>query len=469
MTRCQVWVVDDDVSMGWVLERALERAEYQVTRFESAETALAALKESPPGSPHVMLSDIRMGGMSGFDLIEALRPLRPDLPVIIMTAYGDLDSAVDAYRLGAFEYLTKPFDINEMLSLVERAWNQQTSVEDSDTQSAQQRAMIGEGPSMQEVFRLIGRLSASEMNVLIRGESGTGKELVASAIYQNSPRSDQPLVAINTAAIPAELLESELFGHEKGAFTGAHGRHVGRFEQADGGTLFLDEIGDMPAGLQTRLLRVLSEGRFYRVGGRDEVSVDVRVIAATNQNLEALVDEGRFRNDLFHRLNVISLQTPALRERREDIPHLVEHFLTRAAAEQGTESKQVAPGVLEALKRFDWPGNVRELENLVRRLTVLSPSRTIQLEDLPIEISGARSLDNGWEQQLANVAAEKLELGERRLMQSLGNRFEARLISVALHHTGGHKQRAAELLGWGRNTLTRKLKSLDVELDDRSQ
>ena len=316
---------------------------------------------------------------------------------------------------------------------------------------------------MQEVFRIIGRLAASDMNVLIRGESGTGKELVAGAIHRNSPRSDRPMIAINTAAIPAELLESELFGHEKGAFTGAFGRHIGRFEQADGGTLFLDEIGDMPPGLQTRLLRVLSEGRFYRVGGREEIQVNVRVIAATNQDLEALVDSGEFRNDLFHRLNVIAIQTPALRQRRGDIPLLIDHFLEQAAAEQGVETKKCSVEVLKVMQAYDWPGNVRELENVVRRFTVLAPSNTIHLGDLPQEMLRQSPASEDWKSLLGEAASDRLQGGDSGLMQSLGPQFESVLIQVALAQCRGHKQKAAELLGWGRNTLTRKLRMLNLD------
>ena len=450
--------MDDDASIAWVLEKALTRADFVVKRFDSGESAIDALRVMDSDRPDVMLSDIRMGGMDGFELIDRVNQLMPELPVIIMTAFGDLDSAVDAYKHGAFEYLTKPFDINEMVSLVERAWRQAGKRSGKASTPVRDTLMLGESASIQEVFRIIGRLSTSEMNVLIRGESGSGKELVAEAIYRSSPRADQPLVAINTAAIPGELLESELFGHEKGAFTGAHHRHIGRFEQANGGTLFLDEIGDMPAGLQTRLLRVLSEGRFYRVGGREEVSVDVRVIAATNQDLESMVETGIFRNDLFHRLNVISITTPPLRERRSDIPLLVEHFMSLAATETNVEPKQCSPEVMAALQNYRWPGNVRELENIVKRLTVLAPSNVIQIEDLPRDLVEVHTETDGWQKLLSNLVAQKLELGEKKLMQSLGSKFESTLIEVAMAHTHGHKQKAAELLGLGRNTLTRKLK-----------
>ena len=461
--RGNVWVVDDDASIGWVLEKALTREGYAVERFESAQAMLAALERRPDSGPDVVLSDIRMEGMGGFELVDTLHDVAKGLPVIIMTAYGDLDSAVNAYRHGAFEYLTKPFDIREMLSLVERACHQGMTVGANGDDDPRDRVMMGESAAMQEVFRIIGRLSSSDMNVLVRGESGTGKELVANAIHRNSPRSDQPMIAINTAAIPSELLESELFGHEKGAFTGAHGRHIGRFEQADGGTLFLDEIGDMPAGLQTRLLRVLSEGRFYRVGGRDEIRVDVRVIAATNQDLEALVSTGAFRNDLFHRLNVIAIHTPPLRECRSDIPMLVTHFLRQTALELRLDVKQCSPEVLAVMQAYQWPGNVRELENMMRRLTVLAPSKVIQVADLPGEMLARETRDEGWVSALADTALDRLRGGEKRLAQSMGAQFETALIRAALTHSRGHKQKAAELLGWGRNTLTRKLRLRRLE------
>ncbi len=461
--RGNVWVVDDDASIAWVLEKALTREGYAVARFESAGAMLAALERRPDSGPDVVLSDIRMEGMGGFELVDTLHDVAKGLPVIIMTAYGDLDSAVNAYRHGAFEYLTKPFDIREMLSLVERACHQGMTSGTNGDDDPRDRVMMGESAAMQEVFRIIGRLSSSDMNVLVRGESGTGKELVANAIHRNSPRADQPMIAINTAAIPSELLESELFGHEKGAFTGAHGRHIGRFEQADGGTLFLDEIGDMPAGLQTRLLRVLSEGRFYRVGGRDEIRVDVRVIAATNQDLEALVSTGAFRNDLFHRLNVIAIHTPPLRECRSDIPMLVTHFLRQAALELRLDVKQCSPEVLAVMQAYQWPGNVRELENMVRRLTVLAPSKVIQVADLPGEMLARETRDEGWVSALADTALDRLRGGEKRLAQSMGAQFETALIRAALTHSRGHKQKAAELLGWGRNTLTRKLRLRRLE------
>lgn len=468
MSGRTVWVVDDDASISWVLEKALTREEYKVRKFESGEEVVDALKNTKHGHPDVILSDIRMDGMSGFELIEFLRDQMPEVPVIIMTAFGDLDSAVDAYKHGAFEYLTKPFDIDEMVSLVERAWQQSRSQLAPAESAVKHDQMLGESAPIQEVFRVIGRLSNSEMNVLIRGESGSGKELVAEAIYRNSPRANKPLVAINTAAIPAELLESELFGHEKGAFTGAHHRHVGRFEQAHGGTLFLDEIGDMPAGLQTRLLRVLSEGRFYRVGGREEISVDVRVIAATNQDLESLVASGAFRNDLFHRLNVISIYTPSLRERKSDIPILIDHFMAISARETRSDIKHCSPEVMRLLLNYHWPGNVRELENLVKRLMVLTPSNTVQIEDLPQQIADYRTETEDWQKLLSALAAQKIDSGEKKLMHNLSAQFESALIQVALDHTQGHKQKAAELLGWGRNTLTRKLKQLNFRRSNRT-
>ena len=461
-----VWVVDDDSSIAWVLEKALTRANHQVTVFSSAETALVALEQAKT-PPDVILSDIRMTGMDGFELADRVGDLFSELPIIIMTAYGDLDSAVDAYKHGAFEYLTKPFDITEMLALVERALEKSGAGGARLDVPADSRTMLGESASIQEVFRIIGRLSSSDMNVLIRGESGTGKELVAEAIYRNSPRANKPMVAINTAAIPADLLESELFGHEKGAFTGAHNRHTGRFEQADGGTLFLDEIGDMPAGLQTRLLRVLSEGRFFRVGGREEVFVDVRVIAATNQNLESMVAGGSFRSDLFYRLNVISVYTPPLRERRGDIPLLINHFMNQVTADPGSQRKQCTPEVIQALQNYDWPGNVRELENLIRRLAVLAPSNTVQLDDLSPEILGRKEVHDSWEKALEASAMSRLRAGETELTQALGARFEKVLINAALGVTGGHKQKASRLLGWGRNTLTRKIHQLGIDASAR--
>ncbi len=451
-----VWVADDDQSICWVLQRALQKAGYEVQVFADGESLLQALQSTQPG---VILSDIKMPGIDGIELLQRINARHEELPVVIMTAFGDLDSAVESYKRGAFEYLPKPFDINEAVSLVRRALSSTLSSQSVEPMPSANNLLRGESPPMQEIFRIIGRLAGSSMSVLIRGESGTGKELVAQALFQNSPRSTQPFIAINTAAIPSELLESELFGHEKGAFTGAHSRHIGRFEQAHGGTLFLDEIGDMPAGLQTRLLRVLSEGSFYRVGGREQVDVDVRVIAATNQNLEAQVENGAFRNDLFHRLNVIALNLPALKQRGDDVELLLHLFLTQVANQLGVAAKQVDSAVIEALHHYSWPGNVRELENLCRRLVVMAPGKSIHLSDLPPEyqlldeVSEAQS----WENLVRLSAAKQLALGKSGLIQQMAPRFEKALIDAAMAFTGGHKRKSAELLGWGRNTLTRKL------------
>ncbi len=453
-----IWVVDDDQSMTWVIEKALVKQGYQVTVFCEPRSLLAALRQS---TPELIISDIRMPGMSGFDLLAEINTLTPAIPTIIMTAFGDLDSAVDSYKYGAFEYLTKPFDLNELTELVGKAIKPDSLSGSLEVPSSDDTfSLLGESPAMQEVFRKVGRLSASNMGVLIRGESGTGKELIAKAIHQTSPRKGHALIAINTAAIPTELLESELFGHEKGAFTGAVQRHIGRFEQAHNGTLFLDEIGDMPAALQTRLLRVLSEGRFYRVGGREEISVDVRVIAATNQHLETLVQSGRFRNDLFHRLNVIALSVPPLRERVDDIPQLVRHFLKKAMTELGLEKKNCHPDVIRQMQNYEWPGNVRELENLIYRLIVLTAGNQIRLSDLPPEITRQFPSDADgikWQVLLLAEARKKMARGETALIQSMGAEFERMLTKAALEYTGGHRINAAQILGWGRNTLTRKL------------
>ncbi|MEA3291296.1 MAG: nitrogen regulation protein NR(I) [Pseudomonadota bacterium] len=456
-----VWVVDDDASICWVLEKAFTKAGFSVRSFNRGEKVLQALDKE---QPDVMVSDIRMPGISGLELLEQLGDLAPTLPVVIMTAHSDLDSAVASYKQGAFEYLPKPFDVKAAVELVTRALEQQGGGVDSGERPRPPEAMLGAAPAMQEVFRVIGRLSSSDMSVLVRGESGTGKELVARALYENSPRANKPFIAINTAAIPKELLESELFGHEKGAFTGAHARHAGRFEQADGGTLFLDEIGDMPAELQTRLLRVLSEGRFYRVGGRQQIEVDVRVIAATNQDLEARVESDRFRIDLFHRLNVIGVDLPPLRERPEDIPLLTRRFLERAAAQLQVDAKQLSPEVEAVFERYRWPGNVRELENLCQRLTVMAPGQRIDGSDLPPGMVGStgESKARSWEDALRQDARKRLGRGERMLLQSMGPAFERVLLKAALEFTGGHKQAAAKALGWGRNTLTRKMKELGV-------
>ncbi len=463
----RVWIIDDDSSIRWVLGRALSKEALNIESFDNADSALARLGKN--GDPDVIVTDIRMPGTSGLELLEALHSEAPDLPIILMTAHSDLDSAVSAYQGGAFEYLPKPFDIDEAVSLIQKALEHTrdraaTAVVQADSMSAE---ILGEAPSMQEVFRIIGRLSKSNMSVLIRGESGTGKELVARALYRTGSRRDGPFVAINTAAIPAELLESELFGHEKGAFTGAQNRRVGRFEQADGGTLFLDEIGDMPADLQTRLLRVLSDNSFYRVGGHHEIAVDVRIIAATNQDLEARVADGRFREDLYHRLNVIAIMLPPLRHRREDIPVLSSRFLEQAARELQVEKKQLSAEAAAVLMAYHWPGNVRQLENTCRRLTVMAPGQTIGTGDLPEEFRTLRESvgeDDGpeWEAAVRKAAQQRLAMGKNAILDEMMPAFERVMLSAALEHTGGHKQEAARRLGWGRNTLTRKLKDLDI-------
>lgn len=465
----QIWIADDDRSIRWVLERALQRADIGVRSFESADQVISALRTQQPDA---LVTDICMPGTDGLKLLERMQRDYPDIPVIIMTAHSDLESAVSAYQGGAFEYLPKPFDVNEAVELVRRACNmrherQSKQQEDSNTELLVGREIIGHAPAMQEVFRAIGRLSKSSITVLITGESGTGKELVAKALHTHSPRATKPFIALNTAAIPRELLESELFGHEKGAFTGAYAQRKGRFEQADGGTLFLDEIGDMPAELQTRLLRVLAEGTFYRVGGHTPVKVDVRIIAATHQNLEELVHRGAFREDLFHRLNVIRIHNPPLRDRREDIPSLLNHFLRRAAEELQVEVKTLSPRVTEHLQTLLWPGNVRQLENTCRWLTVMASGREIVTDDLPSELTetehNKQDVPNNWEKSLAQYADFKLNKASQPLLDELYPIFERILLQAALKKTGGRKIEAAELLGWGRNTLTRKLKELGVE------
>ncbi|CDH47072.1 MAG: nitrogen regulation protein NR(I) [Candidatus Competibacteraceae bacterium] len=460
----QIWVIDDDHAIRWVLEKALQRDEMTVKSFDSAAGVIEALRQ---GRPDAIIADIRMPGMSGLELLARLRERVPDLPVIIMTAHSDLDSAVSAYQGGAFEYLPKPFDVDEAVALVRRACQMHRQKTDPPEQIEKLPEIVGEGPAMQEVFRAIGRLSHSNITVLITGESGTGKELVARALHRHSPRADKPFIAINTAAIPRDLLESELFGHERGAFTGAQTARQGRFEQANSGTLFLDEIGDMPAELQTRLLRVLAEGEFYRVGGHLPTRVDVRVIAATHQNLEQRVRDGLFRDDLYHRLNVIRIQLPSLSRRREDIPLLTRRFLGQAGRELGVESKILRPETETYLSRLDWPGNVRQLENLCRWLTVMASGREIHLEDLPMELRerspAANDGGHNWETALRLWASQSLGRGEQSLLETALPSFERVLIQVALEQTGGHRQDAARLLGWGRNTLTRKIKELQLE------
>lgn len=458
-----IWVIDDDRSIRWVLEKALARSGMSVRCFPSADDLSDLLERQ---QPDVIITDIRMPGISGLELLEMINSKAPGIPVIIITAHTDFDSAVASYRSGAFEYLPKPFDLNEAVTLVCRALeyrNQRqaaAAVVQTDTPE-----IIGKAPAMQQAFRAIGRLTNAHFNVLINGESGTGKELVARALHNHSPRATNPFVVINTAAVPRDLLESELFGHERGAFTGAHAQRKGRFEQANGGTLFLDEIGDMSAGLQTRLLRVLADGRFYRLGGHDEIETDVRVIAATNRDLEQRVRQGQFREDLFHRLNVIRIYLPPLRERREDIPALLKHFLKRSAEELGVEPKQLAHDTEVYLCRLPWPGNVRQLENTCRWLTVMAPGKNVQLSDLPPEpqsASTATDLTTEWEKNLRDVAQQSLARGESEIYKHLNARFERVVIESALKHTRGRKQDAAQKLGLGRNTLTRKLKELGL-------
>lgn len=458
----RVWVVDDDESVRWVLTRALEQAGMSPRGFERADALLAALKDD---SPDVLVTDIRMPDMSGLALMERLQRERHRFPVIVVTAYSDLDSAVSAYRGGAFEYLPKPFDIDEAVELVQRAAAAGVAAGETGEPVGDYPSIIGRAPAMQDVFRSIGRLANASMTVLITGESGTGKELVARALHDNSPRAAGPFVALNTSAIPSELLESELFGHEKGAFTGAESRRIGRFEQADGGTLFLDEIGDMSAVLQTRLLRVLAEREFYRVGGQTPIQVDVRVIAATHRDLQRAVIEERFREDLFHRLNVMRIEVPPLRERREDIPALLRHYLARAAEELRCAPKRLSQEAERRLSGFDWSGNVRELVNACRRLTVLAPGSEIRLEDIPAEFGGDAdpAAASDWTQALASWADQAASGGHPGLLTEALPALERTLIRVALQHVRGRRQDAAKLLGWGRNTLTRKMRELGME------
>ncbi|SMY38888.1 Nitrogen regulation protein NR(I) [Photobacterium malacitanum] len=467
MSKGLIWVVDDDSSIRWVLERTLINAGMKCETFADADSVLAALERSVPD---VIVSDIKMPGTDGLALLKVLQQDYITLPVIIMTAHSDLDAAVNAYQRGAFDYLPKPFDIDEAVTLVERALShsqeqkrQQQPV--IDTKHAPE--IIGEAPAMQEVFRAIGRLSRSSISVLINGESGTGKELVAHALHRHSPRSSNAFIALNMAAIPKDLIESELFGHEKGAFTGANSVRQGRFEQANGGTLFLDEIGDMPLDIQTRLLRVLADGQFYRVGGHAPVNVDVRIIAATHQHLERLVSSGEFREDLFHRLNVIRVHLPSLKDRRQDIPQLAHHFLQRAADELSVDVKSLHPQTADKLTQLPWPGNVRQLENICRWLTVMASGNEILPTDLPPEITDtapvmATTETQHWHQGLQQWAQQALQQGETELLAQALPQFEKILLETALLHTHGHKQEAAKLLGWGRNTLTRKLKELQI-------
>ena len=494
-----VWIVDDDESIRWVLDKALTREGIRARSFPGSAELLDALEAQVPD---VLISDIRMPGLNGLQLLERLGVERPTLPVIITTAHSDLDAAVMAYRGGAFEYLPKPFDVDAVVALVRRACRKPRGTEDVAA-APRPTALIGEAPAMQDVFRAIGRLAASNINVLITGETGVGKELVARALHSNSPRAARSFIAVNTAAIPKDLMESEFFGHERGAFTGAATQRKGRFEQADGGSLFLDEIGDMPHDLQTRLLRVLSDGEFYRVGGTSPVKVDVRVIAATHQDLELLVREHRFREDLFHRLNVIRVRVPSLRERRDDIPLLFKHFLAQAAIELRTTAKRPRPEVLSLVRELDWPGNVRQLENACRWLTVMAPGRDIHLADLPPELKNAPATAvipaaavipaqagiplprfagegrvgandaaaapapgeiHNWPVLLRQWAELKLRAGQNDLLGEALPEFERTLIRIALAECNGQRQEAARRLGWGRNTLTRKIKELNLDV-----
>jgi len=456
-----VWIIDDDRSIRWVFEKALTRENIAFKTFSSADEALLLLASE---APQVVVSDIRMPGESGLELLQKAKARYPHMPVIIMTAYSDLESAVAAFQGGAYEYLPKPFDVDHAVELIRRALEESMRQADVTETADTPPEILGQATAMQEVFRIIGRLSQSHATVMITGESGTGKELVASALHRHSPRAAKPFIAINTAAIPKDLLESELFGHERGAFTGAQSMRRGRFEQADGGTLFLDEIGDMPSDLQTRLLRVLSDGQFYRVGGHQPIKANVRVIAATHQDLEARVKKELFREDLFHRLNVIRLRLPPVRERREDIPLLVKHFLGKSARELGVETKRLSEPALKFLSAQDFPGNVRQLENLCHWLTVMAPGVNIEVKDLPPELrleSGAAAEQN-WVSALEREVGNALNRGESKLIDTLGPQFEKALITRALAHTGGRRIEAAHLLGFGRNTLTRKIQELGM-------
>jgi len=458
-----VWIVDDDRSIRWVIEKALSREGIAFDSFSSAQDALDALSG---GAPEVLVSDIRMPGLSGLELLNTVKQRHPGVPVIVMTAYSDLDSAVAAFQGGAYEYLPKPFDIDQAVELIRRALDESRREAEAVEPAAGTPEILGQAPAMQEVFRAIGRLSQSSATVLITGESGTGKELVARALHRHSARAPKPFVAINTAAMPKDLLESELFGHERGSFTGAQQQRRGRFEQAEGGTLFLDEIGDMPAELQTRLLRVLSDGTFYRVGGHQQVKANVRVIAATHQNLEQRVREGSFREDLYHRLNVIRLRLPSLRERADDIPLLARYFLAASAKQLGVEPKRLSEDAFAHLARLAFPGNVRQLENLCHWLTVMAAGQVIDVGDLPAEFREASTAGaSDWLSALEYEAERRLARGDTGILDTLGRQFERALISKALARTGGRRIEAANLLGMGRNTITRKIAELGIEDD----
>jgi two-component system nitrogen regulation response regulator GlnG len=479
-----VWIVDDDQSIRWVLEKALQREKIPYRSFSNPQDVLDAFDEKQ--EPQVLISDIRMPRGNGIDLLQQVKAEHPNVPVIIMTAYSDLDSAVSSFQSGAFEYITKPFDLTKAIELIRRAIDESLRLQNQskDVVDKMQEAteILGQAPAMQDVFRAIGRLSQSNVTVLITGESGSGKELVAKALHKHSPRASGPFIALNTAAIPKDLLESELFGHERGAFTGAQTMRRGRFEQADGGTLFLDEIGDMPFDLQTRLLRVLSDGHFYRVGGHDPIKANVRVIAATHQNLEVRVAEGLFREDLYHRLNVIRLRLPSLRERREDIPLLARHFMQTSAKSLGMDPKRLADDALDAIAKLPFPGNVRQLENLCHWLTVMAPAQVVGAQDLPPDvvvmgadlpegISTSELITNhkainpsDWESAVALIAKQLLQNGTREVFSVLGSKFERAIIVAALEVTRGRRVEAAERLGIGRNTITRKLQELEIDI-----
>ena len=466
MRDTKIWVIDDDQAIRWVLERAFQKANIPVTTFDSASNAIQELDQYVPTA---ILTDVRMPGINGFEFLDRIKSQHPNLPIIIMTAYSDLQSAVDSYQKGAFEYLPKPFDVEEAVELTKRAC---TEVEEKGVGVDIDHAtldelpkIIGESPAMQEVFRAIGRLSKSNITVLINGASGTGKELVAHALHENCPRAQGPFIALNMAAIPRELLESELFGHEKGSFTGAQAQRKGRFEQAHKGTLFLDEIGDMPADLQTRLLRVLSDGHYYRVGGHQPIKANVRIIAATHQNLEARVRKGEFREDLYHRINVIRIHLPKLSERSEDIPILLQHFMKSSAKELETESKKLSNEVIEYLSALSWPGNVRQLENVCRWLTVMASSNEIRMQDLPAEmLKDEMSSDetSDWQSLLSEWADREMSKDENPILDHALPLFESVMIKAAMRKSGGKRQQAAILLGWGRNTLTRKIQELGL-------
>ena len=458
-----VWIVDDDRSIRWVFEKALAREEIPFKSFGLAAEALATLETG--AEPQVLVSDIRMPGESGLSLLQKIKGRYPHIPVIIMTAYSDLDSAVAAFQGGAFEYLPKPFDVDQAVELVRRAIEESTRQESAPQSTVMAPEILGKAASMQEVFRAIGRLAHSHATVLINGESGSGKELVARALHRHSPRADKPFVAINTAAIPRDLLESELFGHERGAFTGAAAMRRGRFEQAEAGTLFLDEIGDMPAELQTRLLRVLSDGHFYRVGGHQPIKANVRVIAATHQNLDERVKQGLFREDLYHRLNVIRLRLPPLRERQEDIPLLAKHFMQKSAQDLGVEPKRMSDATLKFLTSLAFPGNVRQLENICHWLTVMAPGQSIEVTDLPPELREQvpRESSANWQASLGADADRLLASSPGSVWEQLSNDFERTLIRHALIASAGRRIEAAQLLGIGRNTITRKIQELGID------